>query len=106
MSDIDTLSGIAEWAAYNSHGNIFHCRSFTLFVLLYDLTSSFSSFLYIFCAAVISMINEFNVEGIETRSNLYQRAKFFSLVERLDHMNYLDRQSFSDVVTLLDELVS
>lgn len=52
------------------------------------------------------MINKFNVEGIDTRSNLYQRSKFFSVVERLDHMNYLDRQSFSDVVTLLDELVS
>jgi hypothetical protein len=52
------------------------------------------------------MINEFDAESIDTRSNLYQRSKFFSVVERLDHMNYLDRQSFSDVVTLLDELVS
>jgi hypothetical protein len=52
------------------------------------------------------MINEFNVDGIEVCSKLYQRSKFFSVVERLDHMNYLDRQSFSDVVTLLDELVS
>lgn len=26
MSDIDTLNGIAEWAAYHAHGNIFHCE--------------------------------------------------------------------------------
>jgi hypothetical protein len=41
MSDIDTLSGIAEWAAYNAHGNIFHCKSSILFVYMFDATTPF-----------------------------------------------------------------
>ena len=101
MAEVDTLSGIAEWAAYNAHGSIFHgkihvrtCSSSTIILHVFFLS-----------IAVIGMINQYGVDGIETQSSLYQRSKFFFLVEMLDHLNYLDCQSFSDVVTLLDELV-
>ena len=42
---------------------------------------------------------------IEIDTRLHQRSKFFSLVEKLDHLNYHDKLSFADVATDLDELV-
>lgn len=52
------------------------------------------------------MIHEFNGEGIATDTNLYKRSKFLSVVERIEYINYLDRQSFMDVLAVMDELVS
>lgn len=50
-------------------------------------------------------MNQYGGDGIEANTSLYKRSKFFFLVEMLDHLNYLDSQSFSEVVTELDELV-
>jgi hypothetical protein len=51
------------------------------------------------------MIHEFNGEGIATDTNLNKRSKFLSAVERIEHINYLDPQSFADVLAVMDELV-
>ena len=64
-----------------------------------------SNFLFNGIIAVIRMIHEFNGEGIATDTNLYKRSKFLSVVERIEYINYLDQQSFLDVLAVMDELV-
>jgi hypothetical protein len=51
------------------------------------------------------MIHEFNGEGIAPDTNLFKRSKFLAAVERIEYINYLDQQSFADVLAVMDELV-
>jgi hypothetical protein len=51
------------------------------------------------------MIHEFNGEGIPADTNLHKRSKFLSAVEKIEHINYLNQQSFADVLAVMDELV-